>query len=167
MSRLVKLYPREWRMRYGYELEEAAAASPGWRTQIDLVRGAIDAWTRSPGGNQMTDRLTKVAAALMVMPLFFLVMNLVNEMTGSERILLQPFFTSRIGEIAVVFSPFVALALVTLPSLRIAVDHQQGQALSISLRLGRFQLLILALAALTAVAFLGYAFLENFAPRIA
>jgi hypothetical protein len=115
----------------------------------------------------MTDRLTKVAAALMVMPLFFLVMNLVNEMTGSERILLEPFFTSRIGEIAVVFSPFVALALVTLPSLRIAVDHQQGQALKISLRLGRFQLLILALAFLTAIAFLGYAFLENFAPRIA
>jgi hypothetical protein len=166
MSRLVKLYPPEWRRRYGDELKEAAAASPGWHTRIDLVRGAIDAWTRSRGGNQVTDRLTKVAAALMVLPLFFLVMNLANEITGSERILLEPFFTSLIGEIAVVFSPFVALALVTFPSLSFAIDRQPNQGLSVSLRLGRFQLLILAIAALTAAAFLGYAFVENFAPRI-
>ncbi len=166
MSRLVKLYPPDWRRRYGEELEEAAAASPGWRTRIDLVRGAIDAWTRSRGGNQVTDRLTKVAAALMLLPLLFLIMNLVNEITGSERILLEPFFASRIGEIAVVFSPFVALALVTFPSLTFAIDRQQGQGLSVSLRLGRFQLLVLAVAAVTAIAFLGYAFLENFVLRV-
>lgn len=171
MSRLIRLYPPEWRRRYGDEIEEVAAGAPGWRTQFDLVRGAMDAWTRSPGGNQMSDRLTKVAAVLMVMPFFFLVMNLINELTGSERILLEPFFTSWIGEIVVVASPFVALAFVALafvilPSVKMTVDHQANRALSISLRLGRFQLLILAAAAITALAFLGYAFLENFAPRI-
>ena len=165
MSKLIKLYPRDWRLRYGDELQDAAAASPGWRTQIDLVRGAIDAWTRSPGGNEMTDRLTKVAAALMVLPLFFLIMNLVNELTGSEGIFLEPFFSSPIGEVVVVFGPFASLALVTLPSLSFAIDRQHGQGLSISLRLGRLQLLVLAMAALTAIAFLGYGFVENFAPR--
>jgi hypothetical protein len=166
VSRLVKLYPPEFRRRYGAELEEAAAAAPGWRTRIDLFRGAVDAWTRYPGGNQVTNQLTRVAAALMVLPLSFLIMNLANEMTGSERILLESFFTSRIGEILVVFSPFAALALVTFPSLSFAIDRQQGHAFSVSLRVGRFQLLVLATAAVTAVAFLGYAFLENFVPRL-
>ncbi|MGH8872692.1 MAG: hypothetical protein ACRDWS_12010 [Acidimicrobiia bacterium] len=46
MRRLIRLYPPEWRSRYGEELEDAAAASPGMRTGLDLLRGAIDAWTR-------------------------------------------------------------------------------------------------------------------------
>jgi hypothetical protein len=33
------------------------------------------------------------------------------------------------------------------------------------LRLGRFQVLVLAAAAITAIAFLGYGFVENFVPR--
>jgi hypothetical protein len=44
MSALLKLYPRAWRARHGDEmlalLEQHGA---GWRTQLDLLRGAVDA----------------------------------------------------------------------------------------------------------------------------
>jgi hypothetical protein len=44
MSRLVDLYPRAWRARYGEELEDLAAARPlGLGGAVDLVRGALDA----------------------------------------------------------------------------------------------------------------------------
>jgi len=44
MSRLIDLYPRAWRARYGEELADLAAARPlGFGGAIDLVRGALDA----------------------------------------------------------------------------------------------------------------------------
>jgi hypothetical protein len=39
------LYPPAWRRRYGLELAELLATQPvSYRTAIDLVAGAIDAW---------------------------------------------------------------------------------------------------------------------------
>jgi len=44
MSRLLALYPRAWRRRYGDELRSLAAARPiNARDRLDLVLGAIDA----------------------------------------------------------------------------------------------------------------------------
>lgn len=44
MSRLVDLYPRAWRARYGEELEDLAASRPlGPGGAVDLLRGALDA----------------------------------------------------------------------------------------------------------------------------
>jgi hypothetical protein len=44
MSRLVDLYPRAWRARYGDELEDLVAARPpGLGGSIDLLRGVLDA----------------------------------------------------------------------------------------------------------------------------
>lgn len=44
MSRLVDLYPRAWRARYGEELEDLVAARPpGIGGSIDLLRGVLDA----------------------------------------------------------------------------------------------------------------------------
>lgn len=44
MSRLIRLYPRAWRARYGDELEDLVAARPlGLGGSIDLVLGALDA----------------------------------------------------------------------------------------------------------------------------
>jgi len=44
MSRLVNLYPRAWRARYGDELEELATARPlGLGGAVDLMLGALDA----------------------------------------------------------------------------------------------------------------------------
>lgn len=47
MSRLVRLYPRAWRDRYLAELEDLLEdRPPTFRDQVDLVRGALDAWIR-------------------------------------------------------------------------------------------------------------------------
>ena len=44
MSRLLRLYPRPWRSRYGAELAEILAARPAsLMDRLDLVRGAFDA----------------------------------------------------------------------------------------------------------------------------
>jgi hypothetical protein len=45
MSRLLRLYPRAWRDRYLDEVAELLAARPPTpRDQLDLLRGAVDAW---------------------------------------------------------------------------------------------------------------------------
>lgn len=45
MTWLVRLYPPGWRRRYGLELEELLASEPAsFRTTIDVVAGAADAW---------------------------------------------------------------------------------------------------------------------------
>ena len=42
---LIRLYPPAWRRRYGRELAELLAAQPAsFRTAVDLVAGAVDAW---------------------------------------------------------------------------------------------------------------------------
>jgi hypothetical protein len=44
MSRIVRLYPRAWRARYGDELDDLVAARPpGFGGSIDLLRGVLDA----------------------------------------------------------------------------------------------------------------------------
>lgn len=45
MTWLVWLYPPAWRRRYGRELSALIAAQPAsFRTAMDLVAGAVDAW---------------------------------------------------------------------------------------------------------------------------
>lgn len=47
-ARLLRLYPRAWRDRYGDELLELAGTAPLQPQQIvDIVSGAIDAWLSS------------------------------------------------------------------------------------------------------------------------
>ena len=44
MDRLLRLYPRPWRARYGDEVTALLAASPpDWRDRLDLANGALDA----------------------------------------------------------------------------------------------------------------------------
>ena len=45
MSRLLRLYPAAWRERYGAELQDLLIERPPTtRDQVDLARGALDAW---------------------------------------------------------------------------------------------------------------------------
>jgi hypothetical protein len=55
MSRLLTLYPGEWRARYGDEVEALLAARPpDLHDRLDLVRGAIDARINPQGrGNKL------------------------------------------------------------------------------------------------------------------
>jgi hypothetical protein len=54
-QRLVRLYPRSWRERYGAEMLALLDQSGerGWRVSGDLLRGCIGAWLMAPlGGRQ-------------------------------------------------------------------------------------------------------------------
>ena len=73
MSWLLKLYPREWRRRYGAEIEEVVASQPkSLQLVVDLLGGAVDAHLKPQafarrleaasddqrGGSDMVTRLT-------------------------------------------------------------------------------------------------------------
>jgi hypothetical protein len=71
---LIRLYPPAWRRRYGPELEELLAAQPAsFRTAIDLVAGAADAWLNPQSstaaaaadakGDAMVPRMLKLRCA--------------------------------------------------------------------------------------------------------
>lgn len=63
MSRLLRLYPPAWRERYGAELQDLLLERPPTtRDQIDLARGALDAWLHpqvlAHGSEQESDDMT-------------------------------------------------------------------------------------------------------------
>lgn len=49
-ARLIRLYPRAWRERYGEEVLALMEQSDerGWRTNFDLARGCLGAWLMRP-----------------------------------------------------------------------------------------------------------------------
>ena len=55
MTWLIRLYPPAWRRRYGRELAELLAAQPAsFRTAVDLVAGAVDAWLNPQSSTAVT-----------------------------------------------------------------------------------------------------------------
>ena len=61
MNRLVGLYPRWWRDRYGDEMRALLELAPARRgDRVDLARGALDAWLHPPRPS-----LVPAAAALL------------------------------------------------------------------------------------------------------
>jgi hypothetical protein len=67
-ERLLRLYPRRWRERYGDELLELTADQPlGIQQQFDLFMGAIDAhmsWTPSGSSTNVNNQEARVIAGL-------------------------------------------------------------------------------------------------------
>jgi hypothetical protein len=63
---LIKLYPRAWRRRYGRELAELLATQPAsFRTAVDLVAGAVDAWVNPQSSTAVTTTEAKGAGAML------------------------------------------------------------------------------------------------------
>lgn len=61
MTRLIALYPRWWRNRYGDEMRALLESAPNRpRDPVDLARGALDAWLHPPNPS----RLPALAALL-------------------------------------------------------------------------------------------------------
>ncbi|MDQ6743553.1 MAG: hypothetical protein M3Z97_11700 [Candidatus Dormibacteraeota bacterium] len=62
MRRLLRLYPRSWRRRYGREMEALVAQTPATpRAVLDLLRGALDAhlhgeWCGRPAAGRRSGR---------------------------------------------------------------------------------------------------------------
>ena len=65
MTWLIRLYPPAWRRRYGRELAELLATQPAsFRTAIDLVAGAVDAWLNPQSSTAVTTADAKGAGAM-------------------------------------------------------------------------------------------------------
>jgi hypothetical protein len=63
---LIRLYPPAWRRRYGRELAELLAAQPAsFRTAVDLVAGAVDAWLNPQSSTAVTTADPKGAGAML------------------------------------------------------------------------------------------------------
>jgi hypothetical protein len=63
---LIRLYPPGWRRRYGRELAELIAAQPmSFRTAVDLVAGAVDAWLNPQSSTTVTTMDAKGAGAML------------------------------------------------------------------------------------------------------
>jgi len=70
MNRLLRLYPREWRERYGDELAAILEERPaGPSLVLDVIRGALDAHVRAARGRgSVAPGLAHIAAASTVSP---------------------------------------------------------------------------------------------------
>jgi hypothetical protein len=68
MTWLLRLYPREWRRRYGAELEELVASQPrSLQLVIDLLGGAVDARLKPQMAARQPDSApATIGAALVV-----------------------------------------------------------------------------------------------------
>jgi hypothetical protein len=63
---LIRLYPPAWRRRYGRELAELIAVQPmSFRTAVDLVAGAVDAWLNPQSSTAVTTTDAKGAGAVL------------------------------------------------------------------------------------------------------
>jgi hypothetical protein len=63
---LIKLYPPAWRRRYGSELAELIATQPAsFRTTVDLLAGAVDAWLNPQSSTVVTAANAKGAGAML------------------------------------------------------------------------------------------------------
>jgi hypothetical protein len=64
---LIRLYPPAWRRRYGRELAELLAAHPAsFRTGVDLVAGAVDAWLNPQSSTVVTTTDSKGAGTMLL-----------------------------------------------------------------------------------------------------
>ena len=114
MNRLLALYPKTWRARYGDEfialLEERP---PKLRERFDIVRGALDAHVspQLPGPDRVSDRAG--LAAIAGFALFYVA--LVLALNGPEHI--DEYGTYRDGAAAVPFF-LLAMALLSLALFR-------------------------------------------------
>jgi hypothetical protein len=63
---LIRLYPPAWRRRYGRELADLLAAQPvSFRSAMDLVAGAVDAWFNPQSSTAVATADAKGSGAML------------------------------------------------------------------------------------------------------
>jgi hypothetical protein len=169
ISKLVWLYPRRWRERYGDELEELVESLGLTPTNaFDLIGNAFrermrSAIRRTAGGPSMTDRpgwgstaLALIGFILLAPTLLFigfsvLIYNIGVPMDGVRSIIDG---AVRIGpiDIGLALLPFVALAIALAPVIRLSIARDEGEVVArVVVRPGRARA-NMAVAALAIVA---------------
>lgn len=187
IRRLLRLYPRAWRKRYGDEVEELVASTggPSVMTAVDLVRGAVGerirlARRRLAGRPPMTtgDRpgwgsaaLAVAGFAALVPTLLFMSFSVLIYNLSVPLETTRPVVETSISIVPVsigfVVLPFVALALSAAPLIRLSIrsDADRDEAVirlglrSLRARLGN--LVVTALAAAAIVILVVYHLTEN------
>jgi hypothetical protein len=142
---LLRLYPRDWRHRYGDELADLTSATGmSARAVVDLIIGALREHLRfvrrrTAGGPPMDDRadwastaLAIFAMATLVPTLLFMSFFVLIHMVGIPGEQLRPIIEPAVAIVPVGVGfgilPFVALALAVVPLLRMQV-RRDGRAL--------------------------------------
>ena len=133
MRWLVRLYPAGWRERYGEEFEALLADLPATPALVyDVLRGAVDAWS---GGSMerrtgvLGDRTTAaVSAGALAAPVVFVIAVWLKYGLGNGALYdpLEAFFTSRFGEVVVVFGPAIALLASAAAVLSMRFEKPDG-----------------------------------------
>jgi hypothetical protein len=67
---VVRLYPRQWRERYAFEMRDLLETTPpDWRTVIDLARGCASEWVRDSGPVRLVRTVLALVAAIAAVAL--------------------------------------------------------------------------------------------------
>jgi hypothetical protein len=149
VTRLLRLYPRRWRERYGPEFEALLGELPlSLSVVLDVARGAVrahlsapvrgDAVPVIPGGGLMLDlrhrfpdaRPLGVVGLLLVLPTTLFIINNVMvyglHLSGPFDGLVRLVESSRPIEYALVVAPFAALLLAALPIVGVRIAREAG-----------------------------------------
>lgn len=87
MTWLIRLYPPAWRRRYGRELAELLATQPAsFRTAIDLVAGAVDAWLNPQSSTTALAAESKGEAAMIAKMLQLRYTGNGSDYTGADAL---------------------------------------------------------------------------------
>jgi hypothetical protein len=63
---LIRLYPPAWRRRYGHELADLLDGQPAsFRTSVDLIAGAVDAWLNPQSSTAITSADAKGGGTML------------------------------------------------------------------------------------------------------
>ena len=180
MRWLVRLYPAGWRERYGEEFEALLADLPATPALVyDVLRGAVDAWS---GGSMerrtgvLGDRTTAVVSAgALAAPVVFVIAVWLKYGLGNGALYdpLEPFFTSRFGEVVVVFGPAIALLASAAAVLGLRIDRTDagreggapggggGAVAVVSIRLSTLHLALMLTSVALGTLFVLYFVAEN------
>lgn len=171
MKRLLRLYPSAWRERYEAEVSDLLAELPADRTvAIDLFRGALveqarAQWRRIPesvpagGPSMLTHPLQRhpttlaVVAILLVAPTsIFIFLSLLAYEIGVPGLAtvvepaLEALTVSRLVDLFLVMSPFVAFLVALAPLVGIGLSRAEGELrVTFAFRARALNLLVLAL----------------------
>ncbi|MDQ3785160.1 MAG: hypothetical protein M3360_09870 [Actinomycetota bacterium] len=173
MRRLVRLYPRRWRNRYGAELEAMLEQTrPTPRIVLDLVDGALDAHLHSQltsegvvVHNPFTRTPAAVTQAITLPGLVFLAAAVLKYGFGQGFLFdpLEGFFSNDVVEAITVLSPVVALLLSAAALFEVRLERREeawSGAVTVRRKYGHIVALVIS-AALT-LTFVGYGITENY-----
>ena len=142
ISVATRIYPPDWRARYGAEFDMLISQEPATvAVLIDVVRGGlgrrVHSWfaRRDPGENRMRDpiRLGTIACVVVLPTLVLVSLAILKYIIGvpgpfdAIEPTMTPIVTHPIGESVVVLAPYVALGLAILPITRVRTGWRGGR----------------------------------------